>query len=959
MGFELKEKQFLKNINSLVYLYIHKKTKAKLLFFENNDINKSFSISFKTIPYNNNGIFHILEHSVLCGSEKYPVKEPFVELIKGSFNTFINAMTFPDKTMYPVSSKNNDDLKILMDIYLDAVFNPKLISEEKILKQEGWHYHLEKEDDNLIYKGVVYNEMKGVYSSVEEILDMHISETLYKNTPYEYSYGGKPDSIHSITQKEFVETYKKCYHPSNSFICLYGDLSIEQYLEKIDSYLNNYEYVDYSNYKINSHTIKNPIKKEFTYFSEDVDDKNYLAINYLLDENSNFEIINSIDIINELLLGNSNSEFKKYFIDNNICEDVYGYLQKDRLQVAYSIVFKNVKNNFLNALEKEYENKLQEIINKKFDKKYIQAIINKNNFSIKEEVNKVSSPKGVLYAIRALRAMNYENNPFEMFNYDSWMTTLEENLHNNKFEDIATKYLFNNNQKSVVVLKPTNKKDNKEEQELEKLKNNFSNEEINNIVKETKELIEWQNRKDKKEDLEKIKSVDAKKVNIKNPLKETSIKNIDDIKFAYYDEETNDIAYAKLLFDITSFNIAELQYTTILSYLLFNINTKNKSELENKKNIDFNLGGISSAVKSFRKFDSDDVKVKLIISSKNLSNKTDKLIEILEENTFNIIFDNKSAIYNILLELKLNLENKFKNQGHSFVIKRLESYNSLFSKINEHIAGYDFYLFISDIVDNFDKKYEELKNKLENIKNKLFTKNNLLISFTGNNILFEKYCKHIKKYVNFLSFNNYYNKVANSQIPFEKKEINYSEGYYFDTYVNYVGQLYNIEKYNGALLILSHILDYDYLWNNVRVKGGAYGVFININNFKEVVLCSYRDPNLTQTLNTYNEIYSYIKNLEIDDETLNKYKIGTLNFLDQLLSPNEKASISLINYINEKDLELYNKLVAEIKETTLEEIKGLAYLFKDTENKSYKCVISSKEEINKNKILFNKITEIK
>lgn len=303
MTFELKETKYLKNINTTAYLYEHVKTKARLVFFKNDDINKSFSISFKTIPYNDNGIFHILEHSVLCGSAKYPVKEPFVELLKGSFNTFLNAMTFPDKTMYPVSSKNEKDLEILMDIYLDAVFNPKLVENKNILAQEGWHYHLENKDDELIYKGVVYNEMKGVYSSVDEVLDQYISEHLLSETPYKYSSGGKPEAIPSITHKEFIETYEYNYHPSNSYIVLYGDLDVEKYLEHIDSYLDNYEYKDYNDYKLErQETFSSDIVKH-TYFNEDVKDKSYVAYNYILGDSSNFAKIENIDIIDDILLG--------------------------------------------------------------------------------------------------------------------------------------------------------------------------------------------------------------------------------------------------------------------------------------------------------------------------------------------------------------------------------------------------------------------------------------------------------------------------------------------------------------------------------------------------------------------------------------------------------------------------------------------------------------------------------
>ena len=431
MTFELLEKTYLKNINTNAYLYKHKKTQAKLVFFKNDDINKSFSISFKTVPYSDNGIFHILEHSVLCGSAKYPVKEPFVELLKGSFNTFLNAMTFPDKTMYPVSSKNEKDLEILMDIYLDAVFNPNLKNNSNILAQEGWHYHLEDKNDELIYKGVVYNEMKGAYSSVDEVLDQYVTEHLFSDTSYKYSSGGKPETIPTITQEEFLSTYDYNYHPSNSYIVLYGDINVEQYLDHIDSYLNNYEYRDYSSYKLSrQNNFTNEIKRH-EYFNEDVKDKAYVAYNYILGDSNKFSEIENIDIIDDILLGSSNTEFRKYFIDNGICEDVYSYLQKDRKETVYSIIFKYVNDDKLAELDTLYKNLLTKIINNGFDYEQVQASINKKNFSIKEEVNKTSSPKGVSYAIRLLRTWLYDDNDiFKAFDLDGMIDSLQQNCNN-------------------------------------------------------------------------------------------------------------------------------------------------------------------------------------------------------------------------------------------------------------------------------------------------------------------------------------------------------------------------------------------------------------------------------------------------------------------------------------------------------------------------------------------------
>ena len=955
MTFELIEKKYLKNINTNAYLYEHTKTRARLVFFENDDINKSFSISFKTIPYNDNGIFHILEHSVLCGSAKYPVKEPFVELLKGSFNTFLNAMTFPDKTMYPVSSKNEKDLEILMDIYLDAVFNPNLKNNPNILAQEGWHYHLEDKEDELIYKGVVYNEMKGAYSSVDEVLDQYVTEHLFSDTSYKYSSGGKPEAIPSISQEEFLETYNYNYHPSNSYIFLYGDLNVEQYLNHIDSYLNNYEYKDYSDYSLSRQENFTADIVKRTYFNEDVKDKAYVAYNYILGDSNEFSKIENIDIIDDILLGSSNTEFRKYFIDNNICEDVYSYVQKDRKETVYSIIFKYVSDDKLESLDAEYKSLLKGIIDKGFDYEQVQASINKKNFSIKEEINKTSSPKGVSYAIRLLRTWLYsEDNILDAFDLDNVISHLQENCVNKQYETLAKQFLIENNKQAILHLIPTLEKENKEK-DLVEYKATLSETELESIVKNTKSLQEWQNSTDKKEDLEKIKSVNAKEVELKNPFEETFFEEYKGINFSHYDTVTNGISYSKLLFDIRDFEVEQLQYASVLSYLLFNFNTKNKTEAEVIKEIGANLGGISSYVDVFRKHKSEECEVKFIISAKNLVEKAGELAKILDETTLYADFEDKEALYNVLLEIKLMLESRFKNSGHAFVARRISGFYNPQSKLASYHGEYDFYLFISELVNNYEQSSDKIKEQLYTVTSLIFNQARLLVNFVGNKEEYTNFKETISSYL--AKYPSELDKQNGLEIKLEEQ--GYSEGFYFDSLVQYVGAGYNINDYTGTHLVLRHILSLDYLWNNVRVKNGAYGSGVIFNAFGDFNLWSYRDPNLTETLEIYYNINNYVANIDADEKDLNKYIIGTLNSLDVLMSPSAQAAYSLNKYITNSPFEVYDKLVNEIKNTTVEDLRKLATEFENIKSKAYTCVLGSKDKVLENKQLFNKTIELK
>ena len=955
MTFELLEKKYLKNINTDAYLYEHEKTQAKLVFLKNDDINKSFSISFKTVPYSDNGIFHILEHSVLCGSAKYPVKEPFVELLKGSFNTFLNAMTFPDKTMYPVSSKNEKDLEILMDIYLDAVFNPNLKNNPNILAQEGWHYHLEDKKDELIYKGVVYNEMKGAYSSVDEVLDQYVTEHLFSDTSYKYSYGGKPEAIPSITQEEFLSTYDYNYHPSNSYIVLYGDINVEQYLNHIDSYLNNYEYRDYSSYKLSrQNTFTNEIKRH-EYFNEDVKDKSYVAYNYILGDSNKFSEIENIDIIDDILLGSSNTEFRKFFIDNGICEDVYSYLQKDRKETVYSIIFKYVNDDKLAELDILYKNLLAKIINNGFDYEQVQASINKKNFSIKEEVNKTSSPKGVSYAIRLLRTWLYDDSDiFNAFDLDSMIDSLQQNCDRKNYENLAKQFILDNNKQVIIHLIPTTVKENREK-DLVEYKNSLSDDQIEKIIEDTKKLQEWQNTPDKKEDLNRIKCVEASDVVLKNPFAETSFEKVEDINFAHFNTVTNGISYSKFLFDITDFTIEQIQYSSLLTYLLFNFNTKNKTEAEIIKDIGFNLGGLSSYIDVIRKYQSEECEVKFIITAKNLVEKVKELASILEETTLNVDFSDKDALYNVLLEIKLMLESKFKNAGHGFVARRISSYFNPQSKLASYHSEYEFYLFILDLLNNFETKSSEIINQLNIVSNLIFSSFRVLINFVGSEEEYSNYKKDISAYT--YKLYNDTEKQDGFTLNFETP--GYSEGFYFDSLVQYVGLGYNIDNYSGSHLVLRHILSLDYLWNNIRVKNGAYGAGAIFNAFGDFNLWSYRDPNLKETLDIYYNIDKYVKNFTSDNKEMNKYIIGTLNTLDVIMSPSALATYSLNLYLTNSPFYKYDEIVEEIKNTNVDDVNKLSSNFINMKDKAYVCVLGSKEKILSNSDLFSKTIEIK
>ena len=509
-------------------------------------------------------------------------------------------------------------------------------------------------------------------------------------------------------------------------------------------------------------------------------------------------------------------------------------------------------------------------------------------------------------------------------------------------------------QQAILHLIPTLEKENKEK-DLVEYKATLSETELEALVQNTKSLQKWQNSTDKKEDLEKIKSVNAKEVELKNPFEETFFEEYKGINFSHYDAVTNGISYSKLLFDISDFEVEQLQYASVLSYLLFNFNTKNKTEAEVIKEIGANLGGISSYVDVFRKHKSEECEVKFIISAKNLVEKAGELAKILDETTLNADFEDKEALYNVLLEIKLMLESRFKNSGHAFVARRISGFYNPQSKLASYHGEYDFYMFISELVSNYEQNSDKIKEQLYTVTNLIFNQARLLVNFVGNKEEYANFKETISSYLT--KYPTELDKQKGIEIKLEDQ--GYSEGFYFDSLVQYVGVGYNINDYTGTHLVLRHILSLDYLWNNVRVKNGAYGSGVIFNAFGDFNLWSYRDPNLTETLEIYYNINNYVANINADEKDLNKYIIGTLNSLDVLMSPSAQAAYSLNKYITNSPFEVYDKLVNEIKNTTVEDLRKLAVEFENMKSKAYTCVLGSKEKVLENKQLFNKTIELK
>ncbi|MBU3174165.1 insulinase family protein [Clostridium estertheticum] len=964
-GFKLIEEKNIEELNSVTRIFEHVKSGARLLHIENDDDNKVFSIGFRTPPKNNNGLPHILEHSVLCGSRKFPTKEPFVELIKGSLNTFLNAMTFSDKTIYPLASKNEKDFVNLMDVYLDAVFYPNLYSKPEILMQEGWHYELENKEDKLTYKGVVYNEMKGAFSSPEGSLMRKIQESLFPDTSYGVESGGDPEFIPDLTQEEFTEFHKKYYHPSNSYIFLYGDGNIEEQLQFIsEKYLNNFDRIQIdSAIKLQKPFSKmEEVKMDYPISCDDEEEgKTFLSLNFVSGDNiSQPEMHLALEILEYLLLESAAAPLKKALVDAEIGKDVFGSFDNSILQPVFSIVVKNSNESEKEKFKEVVFTTLKNLVRDGIDKKLIEACINITEFKLRE-ADLGGFPKGLFYYITSMDSWLYDKDPTMHLEYESYLSKIKAALTTNYFEKLIEKYLINNNHSSMVILNGkkglAEKKSKVTEEKLEKYKASLSEKQVEEIVKSTKDLKERQMTPDPVEVLETIPLLELSDIEKKVehlPLKENDEHGV---KVLSHNIFTNKIAYINILFDAKKVDVELIPYVTLLSTILGRVSTQNTnySDLSNEVNI--HTGGIHFTTDVYGENENfEKYNPKLVVKSKALISSIPRLFDIIAEIISLTKFDEKKRLKELIQQLKSRYEMKILDRGHMVAAGRITSYFSPASAYIEKTTGISFYKFLNEIEMDFDNKADEIIENLNKVSKIIFNKNNLIISVTGEKDIYTTFAKELPKVISILGDE----KLPDAKYDFVLSKDN--EGLLTSSDVQYVAKGYNFIKkgysYSGKMLVLKTIASLDYLWNRVRVQGGAYGGFANIARSGNIVFVSYRDPNVKETLKAYDGICEYIENFEASDREMTKYIIGTISDLDSPLTPSMKGERATAYYIRGITQEQRQKEREEVLSTNADDIKSFKSLLSDIIKEDCFCVLGNETKIKDSKEIFTNLVNV-
>ncbi len=961
-GYLLQEAEYIKEIDSEAIVYIHERTKARVLLITNSDPHKSFCIGFRTPPNNSTGVPHIIEHSVLCGSRKYPLKDPFVELAKGSLNTYLNAMTYPDKTLYPISSQNDKDFHNLMDVYLDAVFFPNIYKQKEILMQEGWRYHIEDEIDPIEYKGVVYNEMKGAFSSQEEIGFRLIKETLFPDTTYGNESGGTPAAIPDLSYEDFINFHKSYYHPSNSYICLYGDMDPKKTLRYIDEeYLSQFDYLE-----INSQIkLQKPFKQEIlkqSYYSASQDDEKglFLSYNFVVGEVIDRKLLLAMSILEYVLLNTPASPLKKALIAEGIGEDVYGAFQTHLRQPVFSIVGKNVQPEKRERFYELIQEVLKQLISEGLPSHLLKGAIQVKEFELREGDSSGYS-KGLFYGLSAMKSWVYDASPLLCLKYEKEIEALKTEIGSGYFEGLMKKYLLNNTHCARVELSPKKGLEKEIEEKvalkLDEYKKSLSQEALRALVEETKRFNAFQEQADEKEALECIPILKREDLRRKAKFPKFSVRKQGDMEYVITPTFTNKIVYMNWHIQLTGIEMKYMPYLGMIVGMLGKLDTKHYTYEELSSYMDEHIGSMSYHIQAINNAQTlQGYLPTFLIQSKALVKEVKEQVKLMREVLENTSFDNTNRLLEIIREMKALMESAISSEGHRIAYGRLLAHISHAEQFEEETKGISFYHFVCDIERNWESVKDNTVKELKQAYHYLANKNRIMVGLTVDDEELEHILPVVEEELNQLQRED----IQPLAMKFNQTEE--KEALIYPTNVNYVSTGYNFKElnydYHGGMLMLKTILSMDYLWQRVRVQNGAYGCFCDFRRSGNMFFVSYRDPNIDQTLAVYKAVPQYLEQLTLSDRELLQYLIGTISQLDFPFTPATEGKSAQIYYLAQITEDMLQQSRDELFETTNETLRQFAPLVRACLKQDMYCVFSNAQNVKNANTIFKDETMV-
>lgn len=949
MSFTLQREQTIPEINTTAKLFIHDKTGARLLSLVNGDENKSFGINFRTPPADSTGIAHIMEHSVLCGSRKYPVKEPFVELIKGSLNTFLNAFTFPDRTSYPLASQNLKDFYNLIDAYLDAAFYP-LISPET-LQQEGWHYELEAPDAPLTYKGVVFNEMKGNYSSPDGLLGELSQHSIFPDNLYRFDSGGDPAAIPDLTYAAFKAFHDTYYHPSNAFIYFYGDDPEDQRLRLLDPWLEAFDRKQVASLTPLQPVFSAPRSVRAVYDSGDTDDaKAYLQLNWLMPEVTDVHTSLALDLLSHILLGTPASPLKKVLSESGLGEDVTGGYQSDYRQGMFSAGMKGVANENTEKVEKLIIETLATLAREGLDPDTVAASLNTIEFHLRE-MNTGRFPRGLALMLSALGSWVYDADPLAALSFEAPLASIKTGIAAGRFfESLIEQYLLHNPHRTSVTLLPDpeegKRREAAESARLEKARTAMSPADLEQVIASATELKRRQEAPDVPEALAALPSLKLSDIdkNIRTiPLEIFELTGVKTINHSLF---TNNIIYLDLGFDLHTLPAGLLPYTGLFGRLLLEVGTEKGDFVRLTQRIGRDTGGIRPSLLTSAIRDTGGATAWLFLRSKAVAAQSAALLDILKDILLTARLDNRERFKQILLEEKAGLEAGLIPGGHLVVNRHLRARFSEADWISEQIGGIAQLFFLRELSERIEKDWPSVLENLETVRRLLLNRSAMLANVTIDEANWSSLRPQLETFLATLPF------VEASRSPVFHPSSSPNEGLTIPAQVNYVAKgadLYKLGyQLHGSVQVINKLLGTTWLWEKIRVQGGAYGGFSQFDMHSGIyTFLSYRDPNLLATLANFDAATGFLRNIDLTEAELTKSIIGTIGDLDAYLLPDAKGWTSMTRLLVGLTDARRQQFRDEVLGTTSNDLKSFAETLKTLAQRGEIVVLGSADAIEK------------
>lgn len=960
-GFRLVEERQVPETNSLGRLFVHEKSGARLLQLANDDSNKVFGIGFRTPSSNSTGVAHILEHSVLNGSKKYRTKEPFMDLLRSSLSTFLNAMTFSDKTIYPVASQNDKDFDHLMDVYLDAVFHPAIYERKEIFLQEGWHYHIEKPEDAISYRGVVYNEMRGALSSADAQVGDMILSCLYPDTIYGKESGGDPYEIPSLTYEAFLDFHRRLYHPANSYIFIYGDGDIEHFLSHIDeAYLSDYDKAEVDSAISWQEAFAAPQEVEATYsVAPDTDNNDFLAYAVSLGTRKDPADIFVEEVLSEVLVDSQAGLVKNALLSAGIGEDVSAF-SNDGLQLPFGIVAKETDAAKREDFVRIVEDTLRGLVRDGIDKDLLTAAVNKMEYALREAEGYTT--RGIIYYINAFETWLYDGDPFDALCYNDTLSMLRENIASDYYERYIEERILNNPHKVILTVRPQPGKNDEKDAAITKAladyKASLSEDEVAALVEETQRLLARQNREDTPEEKATIPHLERADVTGSFPVIPCSEETIAGVTVLHHPLFTAGIDYTDMLLSLDHIDVDDLPYLSLLTSLIGAVDTENYTYSALSTAEYLTSGGIRITSRAIQDYhDPDKFTHKLLVSSKTLSPEdTAGFLNLAWEQLTKSDFSDKKRFREVVQMLKNQIQMGIFQQGHTVVAGRVTAYHSAFSRFNEYLNGLDFLFFLQDLDNHFDERFDDVLARVQGLYAKLLTRKVMIVSVTGSDESYAAIRPLLAEWLERLPDVEYPH--ADWQVPVEVL----NEGIQSSANVQYVAKGADLRplgvRYSGVMEVLSNLLTNDYLYNNIRAKGGAYGQGIRFSRNGSVSCYSYRDPNLENTIAVYDGMADWMENLEMDDASLTNVIIGVMNRFNPVMTARAQGTWSLTSHVNGATREDIVKAQEEALATTVDELRAYAPVLRQAMAENHLCVLGGSERVKQAGALFDYVIKL-